>query len=46
MPDRPDVAIFGAGAWGTALSTAWGREGARVGIEEYLETKAFHMAGR
>lgn len=32
MPDRPDVAIFGAGAWGTALSTAWGREGARVAL--------------
>ena len=22
-----------------------GREGARAGIDEYLETKAFHMAG-
>ena len=32
MSDRPDIAIFGAGAWGTALSMAWGREGAHVAL--------------
>jgi glycerol-3-phosphate dehydrogenase (NAD(P)+) len=30
MPKVPDIAIFGAGAWGTALAMAWGREGANV----------------
>lgn len=35
MPEpakTPDIAIFGAGAWGTALAMAWGREGARVAL--------------
>jgi glycerol-3-phosphate dehydrogenase (NAD(P)+) len=30
MPRIPDISIFGAGAWGTALAMAWGREGANV----------------
>jgi glycerol-3-phosphate dehydrogenase (NAD(P)+) len=30
MPKHPDISIFGAGAWGTALAMAWGREGAHV----------------
>jgi glycerol-3-phosphate dehydrogenase (NAD(P)+) len=29
---RPDVAIFGAGAWGTALAVTWARQGARVAL--------------
>jgi glycerol-3-phosphate dehydrogenase (NAD(P)+) len=32
MPKHPDIAIFGAGAWGTALAMAWGREGAHVAL--------------
>lgn len=32
MSNRPDLAIFGSGAWGTALAMAWGRQGARVAI--------------
>jgi len=32
MPKQPDLAIFGAGAWGTALAMAWGREGAHVAL--------------
>lgn len=32
MPKQPDIAIFGAGAWGTALAMAWGREGADVAL--------------
>ena len=30
MTARPDIAIFGAGAWGTALAMAWARQGAHV----------------
>jgi len=29
---RPDLAIFGSGAWGTALAIAWAREGAHVAL--------------
>ena len=32
MPRRPDLGILGAGAWGTALAMAWGREGAQVSL--------------
>lgn len=31
--------------FGGVKQSGLGREGARMGIEEYLETKAFHMAG-
>ena len=31
--------------FGGVKQSGLGREGARIGIEEYLETKAFHMAG-
>jgi glycerol-3-phosphate dehydrogenase (NAD(P)+) len=30
MTRRPEIAIFGAGAWGTALAMAWGRQGTQV----------------
>jgi glycerol-3-phosphate dehydrogenase (NAD(P)+) len=30
MLRRPDIAVFGAGAWGTALAMAWARQGANV----------------
>ncbi|MCE1230180.1 MAG: NAD(P)-dependent glycerol-3-phosphate dehydrogenase [Firmicutes bacterium] len=29
---RADIAVFGSGAWGTALAMAWGRQGARVAL--------------
>lgn len=32
MLKRPDIAIFGSGAWGTALAIAWARQGARVAL--------------
>ena len=32
MPKTPDITIFGAGAWGTALAIAWARQGARVDL--------------
>lgn len=33
MPNsRPDIAIFGSGAWGTALAMAWARHGAHVAL--------------
>lgn len=32
MPKRPDLAVFGSGAWGTALAMAWAREGAHVAL--------------
>ncbi len=35
-----EVAPFGG-----VKQSGLGREGAQVGIEEYLETKSFHMAG-
>jgi glycerol-3-phosphate dehydrogenase (NAD(P)+) len=28
----PDIAIFGSGAWGTALAITWARQGARVDL--------------
>ncbi len=30
MPRRPDIAVFGAGAWGVALAITWARAGAKV----------------
>jgi glycerol-3-phosphate dehydrogenase (NAD(P)+) len=33
MPEtRPDIAVFGAGSWGTALACAWARHGAQVAL--------------
>ncbi|HNX93530.1 MAG TPA: NAD(P)H-dependent glycerol-3-phosphate dehydrogenase [Holophaga sp.] len=32
MNRRPDLAVFGSGAWGTALAIAWARDGANVAI--------------
>jgi glycerol-3-phosphate dehydrogenase (NAD(P)+) len=32
MAKRPDLAVFGSGAWGTALAMAWAREGAHVAL--------------
>ena len=49
MLKRPDIAIFGSGAWGTALAIAWAREGARVALWGHppdlihtLSLKRFH----
>jgi glycerol-3-phosphate dehydrogenase (NAD(P)+) len=35
MASLPDIAIFGAGAWGTALAMTWARQGARVDLVGY-----------
>ncbi|WP_306601134.1 NAD(P)H-dependent glycerol-3-phosphate dehydrogenase [Geothrix sp. 21YS21S-2] len=32
MSKKPDITIFGSGAWGTALAIAWARQGARVDL--------------
>jgi glycerol-3-phosphate dehydrogenase (NAD(P)+) len=32
MIRRPDLAIFGSGAWGTALAATWANQGARVAL--------------
>ncbi len=32
MTIRPDIAIFGSGAWGTALAISWARQGAKVAL--------------
>ena len=32
MADRPDIGIFGSGAWGTALGITWARDGANVAL--------------
>ncbi|WP_005034894.1 NAD(P)H-dependent glycerol-3-phosphate dehydrogenase [Holophaga foetida] len=47
MSHRPDIAVFGAGAWGTALAMAWARQGAHVVlwghpvslVEELVQTR-------
>lgn len=47
MNHRPDIAVFGAGAWGTALAMAWARQGAKVVlwghpvslVEELVQTR-------
>jgi glycerol-3-phosphate dehydrogenase (NAD(P)+) len=32
MVSRADIAVFGSGAWGTALAITWARKGARVAL--------------
>ncbi len=32
MTSRPDISVFGSGAWGTALAMSWGRQGAKVAL--------------
>lgn len=47
MSHHPDIAVFGAGAWGTALAMSWARQGARVVlwghpdslVEELVQTR-------
>ena len=29
---RPDIGVFGSGAWGTALAITWARAGAKVAL--------------
>ena len=36
MTERPDLSVFGAGAWGTALAIAWARKGAKVALWSVL----------
>ncbi len=39
MSDRPDIAIFGAGVWGTALAIAWAQAGHRVALWGHTPAK-------
>lgn len=39
MPSRPDIAIFGAGVWGTALAVAWARAGHKVALWGHTPSK-------
>src|SRR5512135_462513 len=32
MPEAPQIAVFGAGSWGTALAIAWSRHGMPVAL--------------
>ncbi|HJU84655.1 MAG TPA: NAD(P)H-dependent glycerol-3-phosphate dehydrogenase [Holophagaceae bacterium] len=32
MPEAPQIAVFGAGSWGTALAIAWSRHGTPVAL--------------
>jgi glycerol-3-phosphate dehydrogenase (NAD(P)+) len=38
MTRRTDVAVFGSGAWGTALAMTWARQGARVALWGHPES--------
>ncbi len=29
---RPDIGVFGSGAWGTALAITWAKAGAKVAL--------------
>lgn len=47
MPSRPDIGIFGSGAWGTALGITWARAGADVVLwSAFPEEVAQLTAGR
>ncbi len=48
MASRPDLAVFGAGAWGTALAIAWARAGAKVALWSALpeEIDQLRQTGR
>ncbi len=37
MPRRPDIAVYGGGAWGVGLAIAWARAGANVVVWSALE---------
>ncbi|MBL0209389.1 MAG: NAD(P)-dependent glycerol-3-phosphate dehydrogenase [Holophagaceae bacterium] len=39
MPSRPDIAVFGAGVWGTALAIAWARAGHQVALWGHTPSK-------
>ena len=39
MTERPDIAIFGAGVWGTALAIAWSRAGHQVALWGHTPSK-------
>jgi glycerol-3-phosphate dehydrogenase (NAD(P)+) len=48
MPSAPDLAVFGAGAWGTSLAIAWARAGAKVALWSALpeEIDQLRLTGR
>jgi glycerol-3-phosphate dehydrogenase (NAD(P)+) len=45
MASRPDLAVFGAGAWGTALAIAWARAGAEVALWSVLPAEIDQLRG-
>lgn len=44
MPKHPELAIFGSGAWGTALAMAWGRQGTKVALWSHPSPLARELA--
>ncbi len=44
MPSRPDIAIFGAGVWGTAMAVAWARAGRQVALWGHTPSKMAELA--
>ncbi len=44
MPSRPDIAIFGAGVWGTALAIAWAKAGHHVALWGHTPSKMKELA--
>jgi glycerol-3-phosphate dehydrogenase (NAD(P)+) len=44
MPDRPDIAVFGAGVWGSALAVNWAKAGRRVVLWGHTPGKMADMA--
>ncbi len=45
MPRRPDLGIFGSGAWGTALALTWARAGADVVLWSAFPEEVAQLAG-
>jgi len=45
MASSPDLAVFGAGAWGTALAIAWSRVGAKVALWSVLPAEIDQLRG-
>jgi glycerol-3-phosphate dehydrogenase (NAD(P)+) len=44
MAERPDIAVFGAGIWGTALAVAWANAGRSVVLWGHTPAKMAEMA--
>lgn len=44
MAERPEIAVFGAGVWGSALAVNWARSGKRVALWGHTPAKMADMA--